>query len=299
MSTSKRLTKVFESAKKITFDDTSKFIFFSDCHRGDNSWADDFAHNQTLLFYALQHYYARGFTYIEVGDGDELWENKRFKDIRQAHSHVFWLMSKFHQEKRLHLIWGNHDIEHQDPQKVKENLHQYYDDRTGEPKPLFEGIQVHEGLVLRHLDTDGRIFVVHGHQGDLMSDRWWRLGRFFVRHLWRHMQLLGVRDPTSPAKSFEKRERVEKEIMAWIQANEQMIICGHTHRSWFPEEGKLPYFNTGSCVHPRCITGIEIQNGEITFIKWWFAPNDDGMVCVKREIPDGCGPKKLKLFFTP
>ena len=39
MSTSKRLTEVFESAHEIPFDDSGKFVFFSDIHRGDNSWA--------------------------------------------------------------------------------------------------------------------------------------------------------------------------------------------------------------------------------------------------------------------
>jgi hypothetical protein len=36
------------------------------------------------------------------------------------------------------------------------------------------------------------------------------------------------------------------------------------------------YYNTGSCVHPRCITGIEITPGKdgqpaFTLIKWGYA----------------------------
>jgi len=76
LSTAKRLTEVFEMAEEVPFDDSSKIVLFSDCHRGDNGWADDFAHNQSLFFFALEHYYAQGFTYIEIGDGDELYENK-------------------------------------------------------------------------------------------------------------------------------------------------------------------------------------------------------------------------------
>ncbi len=294
MSTSRRLSEVFESAREIPFDDSSKCILFSDCHRGDNSWADDFAHNQNLFFHALNHYYNEGFTYIEIGDGDELWENRRFEDIRKAHSHIFWLMSEFHKENRLHLIWGNHDIERKDPKKVEETLYRYYDDRKERYEPLFDGIEVHEGLVLRHTGTDNRIFLVHGHQGDLIDDRLWWLGRFFVRNLWKHLQLLGVNDPTSPAKNFEKRRKVEKEIIEWIKAKDQIVICGHTHRSMFPDEGEPPYFNTGSCVHPRCITGIEIQNEEIVLIKWWVKPKDDGALYVEREVLEG--PKKLQSF---
>ena len=28
------------------------------------------------------------------------------------------------------------------------------------------------------------------------------------------------------------------------------------------------YCNTGCCVHPRCITALEIENGRITLVKW-------------------------------
>ncbi len=312
MSTNKRLTKVFKSAKEISFDDSSKFIFFSDCHRGDNSWADDFAHNQNLFFHALNYYYDKGFTYIEIGDGDELWENKRFADIREAHSHIFWKMSEFHKENRLYLIWGNHDIRRKDRKRkalknknVEKKRYRYYDDRKGGYEPLFKDIDVHEyeGLILKHSGTGNKIFLVHGHQGDLINDRLWWVGRFFIRHHWNFLQLLGFRDPTSPAKNFKKRKnrvKVEKKLIKWVKKNNnQMLIAGHTHRSIFPDEGETPYFNDGCCVHPRCITGIEIQNGEIMLIKWWVKPKDNGALYgalyVTREKLEG--PRKLQSFF--
>ena len=96
MSTFNRLTKVFNSSKELQFDNSSKLVFMSDCHRGDNSWADNFAHNQNLMFTALSHYYNKDFTYIEIGDGDELWENRKFSTIRQSHSHIFWILRKFY-----------------------------------------------------------------------------------------------------------------------------------------------------------------------------------------------------------
>ncbi|MEN8798427.1 MAG: serine/threonine protein phosphatase, partial [Flavobacteriaceae bacterium] len=40
MSSQKRLSRAYKNAKLIPFDDSSKFILFSDCHRGDNSFAD-------------------------------------------------------------------------------------------------------------------------------------------------------------------------------------------------------------------------------------------------------------------
>jgi len=53
----------------------SRFVLFSDAHRGDGSGADDFAANSLIFKCALDHYLAQGFTLIELGDGEELWEN--------------------------------------------------------------------------------------------------------------------------------------------------------------------------------------------------------------------------------
>ena len=103
-STGERLSEVYEEARRdqvIPVDDSSKIVLFSDCHRGDNSWADDFARNQILFFHALNYYNAQGFTYIEVGDGDELWENADFDKIRRAHSHIFWKLKEFWDDDRL------------------------------------------------------------------------------------------------------------------------------------------------------------------------------------------------------
>lgn len=209
-SVSRRLSEVLRKAEEIPFDDSSRFILLNDCHRGDNSWADDFAHNENIFFCALNYYYENEFTYFELGDGDELWENKRFKNIRKAHEKIFELMRKFHQKKRLYLLWGNHDIERKYPRRVKKDLYRYYDDSDGCSKPLFENIKVHEGLILKHLPTDNKIFLVHGHQGDPRDDILWPVGMLFVRYIWKRLQLLGVKDRTSPAKNLEKEKKLRK-----------------------------------------------------------------------------------------
>ena len=296
MSTEKRLTEVLKSSDEISFDDASKIIFFSDCHRGDNSWADDFAHNQNLFFFALNTYNETGFTYIELGDGDELWENKRFSEIRRAHKHIFRLLSAFYEDNRLHLIYGNHDIERKKQEVVEKTLFSYYDYRLKKKRDLFPGIKIPEGLILKHAQTGNRIFLTHGHQGDFWSDKHWRFSRFTVRHVWKSLQLRGFKDPTSPAQNFRKQEKVHNLILKWAQKTNQMIICGHTHRSVFPNVGDPPYFNTGSCVHPRCITGIEIENGSISLIKWWVKIKENGCLCVEKEIL--AGPQKLQDYFS-
>ena len=276
-STAQRLSDVFEQARAnpIPFDDSSKFILFSDCHRGDNGWADDFAHNQLLFFNALCWYYENGYTYIEVGDGDELWENRDFSVIRREHSHIFSLMQKFFLDDRLYLIWGNHDIERSDKKIVEEQLFSYEDVRERTRKDLFKGIEVQEGIVLKHSVSGHELFLVHGHQGSFESEHIWRVSRHVVGRVWKPLQVFGVNDPTLPSQNEQKRHEVEDKIQAWIRArNNQPLVCGHTHRSWFPLPGEVPYFNTGSCVHPRCITGIEIEGGNIRLIKWWNKAED-------------------------
>ncbi|WMJ79275.1 metallophosphoesterase [Clostridium sp. MB40-C1] len=296
MFTSKRLSKVFNMSKEITIDDSSKIILISDCHRGDNTWADDFAHNQNLLFTALNYYYKNDYIYVEIGDGDELWENRKFEEIRQTHSNIFDLMSKFYKDNRLYMIWGNHDIVKRKEKYVKKNLYYYYDTRKEQWKPLFDKIQVYEGLILKYLNIKNKIFVVHGHQGDLINDQLWPISRFLVRYIWRPLTLyLGIKDPTSAAKNYKKKKIIERKIIRWAKVSKQIIITGHTHRPRFPSANEVPYFNDGSCVHPRCITGIEIKNGEIMLIKWSVETKDDGTLYVSRGIISG--PEKLQAYF--
>ncbi len=300
--TDERLTALFAQSPVIEFDDNDRFIFFSDCHRGDGSWKDDYAPNRHLHLHALNHYFAQGFTYIELGDGDELFEVADFAEIRYAHSNVFKVMRRYYENGRLHLLYGNHDIERHDPAAAEAQLSHYYSYYDDQEEPLFPNIQVHEGLVLQHRATQQKIFLFHGHQGDLFNDHLWPLARFVVRQVWGRLQFMGWRDPTLPPKPYKKAHKIEQRITAWAQANRQMVICGHTHRSWLSKPGEVPYFNPGSCVHPRCITGLEIDNGAMTLVKWELEPQQDlatgaGLLHIRRtELAAGPVPLTAYLF---
>ena len=74
-----------------------------------------------------------------------------------------------------------------------------------------------------------------------------------------------------------------------------MLIAGHTHRSIMPSPGEPLYFNSGSCVHPRCITAIEILRGTILLVKWSYKTRIDGTVYVGRDVLEG--PIKLQDYF--
>lgn len=295
MSSAKRLSKAYENAKRIPFDDTSKFILFSDCHRGDNSFADEFANNRNIYFHALNHYHKEGFHYCELGDGDELWENHNFESIFEAHKNVFKLLRKYHLEKRLHMIWGNHDMVYKDKSYVDKNLSSYFEPIDDTDKKLFEGITYNEAIVLDHTKTGQEIFLTHGHQADWWNYTFWRWGRFLVRVLWKPLQIWGIADPTSPAKNYTELIKIERRIKKWIVNHNFLItIVGHTHRPRFPEPGAIPFFNDGSCVHPRSITGIEIENGQISLIKWQIATTTDGTLKVVRVLLEG--PQRLSEY---
>lgn len=290
-----RLNRAFINAKVIPFDDSSKFIIFSDCHRGDNSFADDFANNRNIYFHALKYYYQNGFSYCELGDGDELWENIFFDTIFRAHKNVFELLKLFYLEDRLHMIWGNHDMVYKNQEYVKKHLSTYFDRKTNKEVPLFPGISYEEAIILQHSETKQSIFMLHGHQADFMNYVGWRINRFLVRVLWKPLQVVGIADPTSPAKNYTETIKIERRMKKWIARNDnQFTIIGHTHRPRFPEAGELNLFNDGSCVHPRTITGLEIENGCISLIKWQISTTEEGILKIIRVLLEG--PQKLTDF---
>lgn len=290
-----RIRKILKSSKNINIDDSSKIIIMSDVHRGDGSWSDSFARNQNTFFAALLYYYEEDYIYIELGDGDELWEVRNFKDIVREHSDVFWLMSKFYKEDRFFMLYGNHDIVKSQEKFLEENLYYYYDERTRTNIPMFKDIKAHEGLVLNYKNENNKILLVHGHQVDFINYDIWPITRFLVRYFWRPLELYGIKDITRTAQNHKKKHRVADRLSEWVMKEKHLVIAGHNHRSSLPEIGETPYFNDGSCVHPRCITGIEIVEGSIMLVKWHVQPDENRRLHVVKDII--AGPRKLDKYF--
>lgn len=289
------LDKAYKTAKKVTFDKNAKLIFFSDLHKGDNSYADDFRNNIEVYSHAMKQYFSQGFTYIELGDGIELWENKSFKPIFDTYQPVFKLLQEFHKKKRLFLLWGNHDMEFRDPKKVEQVIRNFFPPKNITDKEAYFNLAYYESLLLQFKGSDRSIFAIHGHQADVMNYRYWKINRFFVRYLWKYAQKwFGIRDPTSPAKNFKELVKVERKLNQWIVDNNlQMVLCGHTHRPRFPDPGDIPLFNDGSCVHPRSIIGIEIENYNIALVKWYLNDSPSGRTIEKTVLE---GPVPLEKY---
>lgn len=295
MRADRLLSQIYRSAQRMYFDDSSRIVLMSDCHRGNGSHSDNYMHNQNICAAALDHYFREKYTYIEIGDGDELWENRDIGEIIGAHKEAFWRLSRFHEHGRLRMIYGNHDMVKADKDFADKELAYYFDERLQKRMPLLSGIKMHEGLVLRHTETGIELLLVHGHQADFFNERLWKLARFLVRYLWKPLETLGMRDPTSAAKNHIKKEAVEAALIRAIRQKDMMLIAGHTHRPVFPKPHEPRYFNTGSCVHPRCITAIEIFQGRIALVKWCVRVKSDGALYIGREVL--AGPVSLQDYF--
>jgi UDP-2,3-diacylglucosamine pyrophosphatase LpxH len=285
-----RLSQIYNKAHKLRFDDSARIVIVSDCHRGDGGRADTFYRNRNVCLAALAHYNAEKYTYIELGDGDELWENRCFSDIIEAYTDVFDLLAKFYAEGRLYMLFGNHDIVKGNPAFARCPPGRRLDSRQRRLAVLFRSMPIYEGIRLIYAPACDEIFLVHGHQVDFFNSTLWRLARFLVRYVWRPLESLGVNDPTSAAKNYTKRKKTEERLIEWISEKGRMLVAGHTHRPTFPRPGEPPYFNDGSCIHPGCITAIEIAGGSIALVKWCVKVRADGTLYAGRDVIAGPAP---------
>ena len=248
MSYRKRLDHAFKNAPILPINPNTKYVFFSDCHRGIGNNNDNFLKNAGSYYAALQYYYQYGFCYIENGDGDELWENHSLEQIQEIHDDIFCLLSQFHKTGRLYMLYGNHDMIKKDMASI---------------------------LILHSHGLSRDLYVTHGHQADFLNSVLWQLARFLVRFLWTPLEHFGILDPTSAAKNHMKKGKIEKKYINYAKQADCFLLTGHTHRPTLGNAAS-PYFNCGSCVHPKSITCIELCGTQISLVKWYATTQKSG-----------------------
>lgn len=255
-----------------------KFIVFSDQHKGNKSWADDFKQSEINYVNALEHYYSRGFTFINLGDSEELWKFKP-SDLVDGNEKALKSEAAFHPDRYIK-TFGNHDIIWKDKFAVAFYLNKYF----AQPLTVYEGII----LKIKGLSAPLHIFLTHGHQGDLMSDNN-AISTWIVAHIWMPLQRFLRININSASKDFSLRNQHNKMMYGWSSKEKDLLlITGHTHNPVFASgryynhpsnrietledhEELLPvYFNTGCCCFDDGdITGIEIEGENIRLIKWY------------------------------
>ncbi|MBA2249784.1 MAG: metallophosphoesterase [Chitinophagaceae bacterium] len=255
-----------------------KFIVFSDHHKGNKDHGDDFANNEPNYLAALDYYFANKYTYINLGDAEELWKYKP----QQVISKNMTALKKeacFQRENRYHKTFGNHDL----TWKNKIDVDIWFKDIFTLPLPVWEGL-------LLNTNVNGEvisIFLTHGHQGDKMSDNN-ALSTWLVSHLWRPLQRYLQLNVNTPAKDYTLRDKHNIMMYEWSSRKKNLLlITGHTHKPVFASGRysnhssneidpslhkhtlRPSYFNSGCCCYNDTdITGIEICEGKISLIKW-------------------------------
>ncbi len=282
MSYQKRLDSAFHHVPVLPFGGNNKYVLFSDCHRGNGTHNDNFLKNQHLYLAALRHYYKMDYTYIELGDGDELWENRKMEQIKEVHGDVFEQLSAFYKKHRLYMIYGNHDIVKKSSSFSQKNCASFYCLSNACAKPLFPGITFYSGLILENPSNGERLYLTHGHQASLLNSTLWPLSRFLVRYIWKPLEQIGILDPTSAAKNYTTKQRTERKLADWAEKKGRTLITGHTHRP-MADLDTSPYLNTGSCVHPYQITCMEIEQENLTLVKWYMDAHSSGSLYVERS----------------
>ena len=208
----------------------AKFIIFSDQHKGNRDGADDFQICERAYNAALAYYDRLKYTLFVMGDVEELWEEWP-QTVLKAYQHTLELEARFHQDGRYLRFWGNHDDAWSHADLAEKWL-----------VPALGGLplQVRETLILHVRDGEeelGKLFLIHGHQGTLDSDRIAPFSRFFVRYVWRPIQRLIRISFNTPAKDFELRHAHDSAMYLWSEKQEKVVlIAGHTHRPVFRSE---------------------------------------------------------------
>lgn len=280
MNKIKKINNIKDNVKVLKIKDSDRIVIFSDCHRGDGTFKDSLYPNINIYTTALRYYYNEGFTYIEAGDGDELWKFKSLDDIYEAHQDEYKILNDFKKDSRLIMIYGNHDME-KSKRFFKRKISKF---RNRALKNFYSGLSIEQGIVLSFGEKK-EFLIFHGHQIDFINNELARVSKFLVRYVWGFLNgVLSVKEISSPAKSILARENIDKTLIEWCKENNSSAIIGHTHHPVFPNTKEPQYFNSGACVLPYALTCIEIRNGTISLMKWTIRSIENGVLAVKKEV---------------
>lgn len=287
-----------------------QFVIVSDQHKGIRDGADDFRNAETNYLAALDFYFDQGFSLINNGDAEELWENTPTK-VMEANQETLASERRFLEQDRYYRIYGNHDLEWK-----------YDIQRNTFLKPFFgDKLKIVEGVILQTTFEDKQydILISHGHQGDQKSDGN-PFSTWVVAALWTPLQRFLDISINTTSDSFELIDKHNIMMYEWSASQKNLIfISGHTHKPVFASldhvdqiqkqiekaqrenniaalpalaqalrERKVEYsgkgiiktkvqpsyFNSGCCCFSDGdMTAIEIDRGHIRLVKWQYENN--------------------------
>ena len=256
------------------------WIIFSDQHKGAGDGADEFRNCRDTYLSALRHYNAQGFRLVLLGDVEELWENS-IREVIATYRDVFEAEAAFGPKRYLR-IWGNHDDRWMEEMLVALDL------RKWAPSERLRRVWEGARITVREGDLRlGTVFMTHGHQGTLGSDRFKifsRLALQVYRFLQNRFGVAWFGGVDLPSQDEALRGEHDLIMYNWAEQQEKMmLIVGHTHKPVWAgrtkeqqhEPGSRPaYFNTGCCKFADGdITGMEIESGQLRLVRWKTTAN--------------------------
>ncbi len=200
----------------------ARFVIFSDHHRGVRDGADDFFRCEKAYSAALGYYLESGHTLIILGDAEELWEC-RPAPVVASYRETLLLEAAFQKQNRYIRMYGNHDDYWEQPSGIRTLLGPIF----GPSLRIIESLRL---LFDQGQEPAKEIFLVHGHQGDFVSDQSRSISKFFVRYFWRPFQRLTNIKLTTPAKDAALRDQLSIAMYRWAEQKKGLVlIAGHTH----------------------------------------------------------------------
>jgi predicted phosphodiesterase len=300
-----------KSGLNLSINSNTKYIIFSDQHKGGKNGSDDFMLAEKNYLTALQHYNDHNYILINLGDCEELWENT-LETVKKNNQASFEAEKKFIERDAFIKVFGNHDIYWNNDPLASFQIQNIYGQK----------LKIYEGLILTWnvAGKDFDIFLTHGHQGDGQSDAN-AFSAWFISKIWAPLQSYLSINFNTPAYDNNLKSLHNAMMYEWSAAqNNLLLITGHTHqpvfcslthlerlfisleqakaandsdkilelqqevkKSWRyePPTGlkdmklKPTYFNTGCCCFDDGdITGIEITSENICLVKWEYDNNN-------------------------
>ncbi|MCX6316690.1 MAG: metallophosphoesterase [Bacteroidetes bacterium] len=238
--------------------ENDKFIIFSDQHKGRRNGADDFMLAEPNYLAALDHYYKADFTFINLGDSEELWENNLWQ-VKKMNKANFDAEKKFLLKGKYVKVFGNHDLFWDNDPFAGWQLRSIFKQKV----KVYEGVVLQLAVGCEQLAVDSQqlavdshqsavdslrtqtpfssmvgeppvhIFLTHGHQGDAQSDGNW-FSKFFVAKIWAPLQSLLRINPNTPAYDAEKKTLHNSIMYEWSASQQNLLlVTGHTHQPVF------------------------------------------------------------------
>lgn len=209
----------------LALDAPHRLVVLSDQHKGAGDGADEFRLCKPAYVAALEYYLDAGYTLILLGDAEELWE-QTFDEVVRAHEDVLLLEGRFPASRYLR-VWGNHDDRWMNPVRVQEELGRFMPRSPDGETRAFEGVRYRVTVGGGEVGT---LLMLHGHQGQLLSDRGSRFARTLLPGYRALQRATGI-GRTTPARDACLRGLHDAQMYQWAAAQEQLIlVAGHTHR---------------------------------------------------------------------